>query len=103
MKRILLALMIMFCMAGTRAYANDWGPYVYTYSQPAPIVINVPVAQTVWVPVTTVVNQPVVYYPSYMWANGGVVNSSWGIIEKHRCLFSPQRYYINYGPYRYRY
>lgn len=55
----------MFCMAGTRAYANDWvpAPYVYNYSQPAPIVVNVPVTQTVWVPVTTVVQQPVVYYP----------------------------------------
>lgn len=86
MKTILLALMIMFCMAGNRSYANEWVsayyPYVYA---PAPVIVNVPTPQTLWVPVTTVIQQPapVYYYPYVSYVE--VVHQPAPVIQRHRC------------------
>lgn len=94
MKSMLLSAILMLCVFNDSGYANE--TILYNYP-PSPVVVNVPQLQTTWIPVTTVVNQPVVYYPYYVWPNVGVTSTSWGIVEKQRCLFAPQRYYINYG------
>jgi hypothetical protein len=98
MKNIILGLVLMLCVFGERGFANEVSFYNYGYAPVSPVIVNIPQVQTTWVPVSTVVSQPVVYYTTYVWTNPVVVNPSWGLVEKHRCFMWPPRYY--YAPYQ---
>ena len=52
---------------------------------PKPIIVNVPIAQTVWFPVTTVVQQPLplYYYPYVSYVP--VVHQPATVIQERRC------------------
>lgn len=101
MKNILVVLVIMFCLVGERSYAQGIVFNNYGYG-PVPVMVNVPVAQTVWVQVPVVVQTPVVYYPYYPPGNWPIIYQSSVVVEQPRCFFAPRRYYQNYSHYYYR-
>lgn len=72
MKNILCIVMLMLCLWNDKLYAQN---VIYNYGYgPAPVVVNVPTVQTTWIPVSTVVQHPVVYYPVYVWGNWPIIN-----------------------------